>query len=150
MNKTSMSIKVVKGVISGAIPGTIVGLLTIPGNYYLLGIRYSHEIALALGRSSYTPSTEGLIANFINTAIVLTMCGVLYGLFYEKLPGSKPFYKALTFGLAVFLLSRIGDMFRDYPVSHGLVLDNALLSMPLLLLFYPYVLGRLYTRHSER
>ena len=148
-NKISIPKKMVKGATSGAIPGVVVGLLTFPGNYYLLGISHAHEIALALGRSSYAPSIEGLIVNSINTAIVLTICGTLYGLFYEKLPGNNPFYKALHFGLAVFIISRIGDMIRDYPISHGLVLDNILFSTPLLLFFYSYVLGKLYTRPNE-
>lgn len=115
----------------------------------MLGVKYADEIALALGKPSYAPSTEGLTLNSINTAIVLTICGILYGLSYEKLPGNKPFSKGLTLGLALYILSRIGDIIMDYPVSHGLVLDNALFSAPLFLLLYPFLLGRLSTQDTK-
>jgi len=144
--KPSVLKKIIKGTKAGAIAGIIIGILSFPLNYYLLGIKYAHEIALALGRSDYTPSIEGLTVISVNTVIVLTICGILYGLFFEKLPGNKPFHKEFTLGLAVFIISRIGDMIRDYPVSHGLVLDNALFSVPLLLLLYPYMLSKLYTK----
>ena len=80
--------------------------------------------------------------------IVLAICGILYVLFYEKLPGKRPFWKAFIFGLAIFIMSRVGDMIVDYPISHGLVLDNALFSAPLLLFLYPYLLSKLYVQES--
>jgi len=46
-------------------------------------------------------------------------------------------------------MSRVGDMIIDYPLSHGLVLDNTLLSASLVLFLYPYLLSKLYVRESQ-
>jgi len=82
------------------------------------------------------------------TAGILTVCGILYSLSYSRLPGNLPFWKAFLFGLVVFAMSRVGDVIRDYPVSHGLVIDNAFLSAPLLLILYPYLVSQLYRKSA--
>ena len=82
------------------------------------------------------------------TTIILATCGVLYALFYEKLPGKRPFWKAFIFGLALYIISRVGDTIIDFPISRGLVLENALFSAPFLLFLYPYLPSKLYIRES--
>ena len=90
----------------------------------------------------------GLIVNCVGTAVILTLFGVLFALFYQKLPGKRPFWKAFVIGFTVFVASRVGDLFVDYPLSRGLVVDSTLSSVPLLLLVYPYALSRLYVREA--
>ncbi len=128
----------------GAIPSVLLGAVSFPINYYLLGIKYREEISLALGKPYY-PSLTGLLIISIATTIVLAFCSILYILLYHKLLGGKAFTKAFIIGLAIYVFSRIGDFLRDYPVSKGLFIDNALLSAPLLLILYPYMLSKLYS-----
>jgi len=142
-NRTSVLKKLTRGVKVGSISGIIMGILSFPLNYYLLAVKYRNEISEVLG-IAYSPRVQGLTMIAIATAIILATCGILYVLFYRKLLGSTPFQKAFPFGLGIFILSRVGDMIVDYPMSHGLVLDNALFSAPLLLFFYPYLVSRLY------
>lgn len=136
-----------KGTKAGAVPGIIIGVLSLPGNYYLLAIKYREEISSALG-IPYFPSLQGLAMLSAATAGILTVCGILYSLSYSRLPGNLPFWKAFLFGLVVFAMSRVGDVIRDYPVSHGLVIDNAFLSAPLLLILYPYLVSQLYRKSA--
>jgi len=146
-DKKSILKKLTMGARAGATPGLVMGVLSFPVNYYLLAVRHRNEISNALGKS-YTPSLQGLAIS-VTTAIILTICGVLYGLFYMKLPLKTPFRKALSIGLGIFILSRVEDLVVDYPVSHGLVFENALYSAPLLLFLYPYLVGRLYHRDAK-
>jgi len=134
---------VIEGAKAGASAGIVIGALSFLGNYYLLAILYRHEISLALGRP-YTPSMIGLMGNSILTAIVLTICGILYALLYDRLRVKKPFWKAFVFGLAIFITSRVGDITVDYPISPSLTLASALYSAPFLLLLYPYLLSKRY------
>lgn len=140
--------KIIRGAKIGFIPGIIVGILSFLENYYLLAIKYRHEISSSLGKP-YSPSMHGLIILSIETTVMLTICGILYALLYEKLPSKIPFWKAFPFGLVVFIASRVGDMIVDYPVSHGLVIDNALFSAFFLLFFYPYLASKLYGPKSH-
>ena len=135
--------KLIKGIKAGGYPGLLVGILSFPINYYLLEIKYRQEISDALGRP-YHPNMEGLIMISIFTALILAFCGVLYVFFYKKLPFRKPFWKAFIFGFIVYIISRIGDLIVDYPISHGLVLENAIWSIPLALLVWPYFTSKLY------
>jgi hypothetical protein len=135
--------KITRGAKTGFIPGVMVGILSFPLNYYLLAIKYRDEISNYLGKP-YAPSMHGLIIISIGTTVILTICGILYVQFYEKLPSKTPFWKAFLFGLVIFVVSRLGDIIVDYPVSQGLVIDNALFSAPLLLFFYPYLVSKLY------
>jgi len=147
-DKKSILEKLTMGAKAGATPGLVIGVLSFPVNYYLLAVRHRNEVSNALGKS-YTPSLQGLVAISVTTAIILTICGVLYGLFYMKLPWKTPFRKAFSIGLGIFILSRVEDLIVDYPVSHGLVFENALYSAPLLLSLYPYLVGRLYHRDAK-
>jgi len=126
------------------IPGTLVGIVSLPVNYYLLGIKYREEISLAL-RRPYYPSLGGLLITTTMTITFLAFCGVIYALLYNKLPGRKPFTKAFVIGFVIYIISRIGDYVVDYPISKELFIDSALLGIPLMLVLYPYLLSRLYS-----
>ena len=141
--------RVIKGAKAGVIPGTLVGILSYSINYYLLAVKHNQELSIALGET-YFPSTQGLITNSLLTVVMLTFCGVLYALLFERLPSEKHFWKAFPFGLLIFIISRIGDFFVDYPLSSGLFIDNALFSAPLLLVAYPYLLSKLYTKNISK
>ena len=135
--------RIVRGMKAGGYPGLLVGVLSLPINYYLLAIKYRQEISDALGKPYY-PSVEGLVMISLFTALVFTLCGILYTLSYRKLPFKKPFWKAFIFGLIIYVMSRIGDLIYDYPVSPGLTLENALWSAPQCLLLWPYLTSRIY------
>jgi len=129
------------------VPGALVGIISLPINYYLL-LRYREEISLALGRPYY-PSLGGLLIITATTIVFLVFCGALYALFYHKLPGGRAFTKASVVGFVVYAISRIGDFIIDYPISRGLFIDSALLGIPLLLVLYPYLLSKLYSEKLE-
>lgn len=137
-----------EGAKAGVISGSILGVLSFPLNYYLLAVKYRQKISDALGKP-YTPSIEGLVTISTTTTVILTICGILYVLLYAKLPGTTPFWKAFPFGLVLFVMSRVGDMIVDYPISPSLVIDNALFSAPLLLFLYPLLVSRLYPLESH-
>lgn len=131
-----------------SMPGILTGVISFPANYYLLTIKYRKEISSALGRP-YCPTLVELLMLSIITTIFLIFCGILYILLYHKLPGEKAFTKAFTIGLIIYIISRIGDFIQDYPVSKGLFFDNALLSIPLILVLYPYLLSKLYPQNRK-
>lgn len=133
-----------KGIKAGGYPGLLLGILSFPLNYYLLEIKYRQKISDALGKP-YHPKL--LIINSILTALILTFCGVLYVIFNKKLPFRKPFWKAFIFGFIIYMISRIGDLIVDYPISYRLALENAIWSAPLVLLIWPYFTSKLY--HEE-
>ena|GEM_PF-5698787 len=84
--------RIVRGMKAGGYPGLLVGVLSLPINYYLLAIKYRQEISDALGKPYY-PSVEGLVMISLFTALVFTLCGILYTFSYRKLPFKKPFWK---------------------------------------------------------
>ncbi len=140
--------KLIKGAKAGGYPGLLLGILSFPLNYYLLAIKYRQEISDALGKPYY-PSTIGLMMNSIFSALILAFCGALYALFYKKLPFRKSFWKAFVFGFIIYMISRIGDLIVDYPISPSLTLENAIWSAPLLLLIWPYFTSKLYHEDKE-
>ena len=85
----------------------------------------------------------------VNTVVIFTFCGVLYVLFYKKLPFRNSFWKSFVFGLIIFIISRIGDLIVDYPISLSLTLENAIWSAPLCLLIWPYFTSKLYPKEEE-
>jgi len=106
-NGTSVLKKLTRGVKVGFISGVVIGILSFPLNYYLLAAKYRNEISEVLG-IAYALSVQGLTMIAVATAIVFATCGILYVLFYGKLIGSTPFWKAFPFGLGVFILSLWG------------------------------------------
>ena len=145
MNRSRREIDLINLIKVSVVPGALLGIISIPINYYLLGVKYREEISLAIGRSYY-PSLRGLLVIATISAAFLIFCGILYVLLYHKLPGRKAFTKAFIIGLFIYVISRIGDFIVDYPISKGLFVDNALFGAPLLLLLYPYLLSRFYSK----
>jgi len=95
-SRPSIFEKVMKGVRAGTVPGVIIGILSFLGNYFL-AIKYRDEISGALGKP-YTPSMQGLIMFSVASAIMLTICGILYTLSYNKLPVLCPSGKHFLLG----------------------------------------------------
>ena len=135
--------KFVQGIKVGVYSGVVISVISLPINYYLLAIKYRDELSFALKRP-YHPGCKGFLLLFILTTLVFAACGVLYVVFYDKLPFENPFWKAFVFGAAIYVISRIGDFITDYPLSPGLALENALWSAPLNLILWPYLVSKLY------
>ncbi len=77
MNRKRLFEKIVGGANLGILLGAIIGNVSFPYNYYVLGVTYADEIPLALGNPSYAPSTEGLTLNSILLSLLLAQDGFL-------------------------------------------------------------------------
>ena len=137
--------KLFKGIKIGVSSGLIIAVISLPVNYYLLAIKYREELSTALGRSYY-PSLEGFLLLFVLTVLVFTACGVLYVLFFDKFPFKSPFWNAFILGAIIFVISRFGDFITDYPLSPKLAVENAIWSVPLTLILWPFIISRFYRK----